>query len=141
MCCFADKPIHIALLVPLTGSWAHGHAAGAAALAVAEVNADETLLPRRPMETLQNQRCSKNVNNNLKACDKDWDGSGNAKQGRCTLAECRTFCERHTRFQCRFYSYESAENECYVFDDCKDLVNVHGYDTYPLDELRLPVLE
>ena len=47
----ADKPIHFALLLPLTGSWTGGRQiAGAAALAAERVNADESLLPGRTLE-------------------------------------------------------------------------------------------
>ena len=47
----ADEPIHFALLLPLTGSWDAGlRIAGAAALAVAKVNADNALLRGRRLE-------------------------------------------------------------------------------------------
>ena len=44
----ADAPIHIALLMPFSGSWKVGkRIAGAAALAVERLNADKALLPGR----------------------------------------------------------------------------------------------
>ena len=47
----ADKAIHFALLLPLTGSWSGGSkVAGAAAIAVETVNADTTLLPGHVLE-------------------------------------------------------------------------------------------
>ena len=46
-----DEPIHLALLLPVSGSWDVGtRVAGAAALAVERVNADLTLLPGRKLE-------------------------------------------------------------------------------------------
>ena len=45
------EPIHFALLLPTTGAWDMGeYIAGAAALAVERVNADETLLGGRQLE-------------------------------------------------------------------------------------------
>ena len=42
----AEVPVHLALLYPMTGSWAGGlRIAGAAELAVQSVNADKSLLP------------------------------------------------------------------------------------------------
>ena len=47
----AEAPIHIALLMPFSGSWDGGkRAAGAAALAVERVNGDKKLLPGRRLE-------------------------------------------------------------------------------------------
>ena len=47
----ADRPIHFALLLPMTGRWSGGSkVAGAAAIAVERVNADITLLPGRVLE-------------------------------------------------------------------------------------------
>ena len=49
--CAADKPVHLALLLPLTGVWRVGPMiAGAAALAVKRVNADEALLTQHVLE-------------------------------------------------------------------------------------------
>ena len=46
-----DRPVHFALLMPMSGSWDGGkRVAGAAALAVERVNADEALLPGRQLE-------------------------------------------------------------------------------------------
>ena len=43
-----EEPIHLALLLPVSGSWDLGkRIAGAASLAVERVNADNALLPRR----------------------------------------------------------------------------------------------
>ena len=51
MVVLAEKPIHFALLLPLTGSWDGGReTAGAAALAVEQVNANNALLPGRWLE-------------------------------------------------------------------------------------------
>ena len=44
MCCAGAVPIHLALLIPSSGSWVL-RGAGAAVLAVEEVNANKTLLP------------------------------------------------------------------------------------------------
>ena len=42
----ADIPFHLAVLIPVTGSWGVGSSiTGAVALAVEQVNADSTLLP------------------------------------------------------------------------------------------------
>ena len=47
----AAKPIRFALLMPMSGGWLGGpRVAGAAALAVERVNADEALLPGRFLE-------------------------------------------------------------------------------------------
>ena len=47
----ADKPIQLALLIPTTGSWNAGaRTAGAAQLAIEQVNADKALLPGRVLE-------------------------------------------------------------------------------------------
>ena len=47
----AEEPVHLALLLPLTGDWAGGQrSAGAAVLAVERVNADKTLLAGRVLE-------------------------------------------------------------------------------------------
>ena len=47
----AEEPIHIALLMPMSGSWDGGkRVAGVAALAVERVNADKSLLPSRRLE-------------------------------------------------------------------------------------------
>ena len=44
-CACAEKPLHLAILLPMTGSWNMGtRIAGAAALAVKEVNTDSSLL-------------------------------------------------------------------------------------------------
>ena len=51
MLVLADRPIHFALLMPLSGPWDAGkRVAGAAALAVERINADKTLLPGRRLE-------------------------------------------------------------------------------------------
>ena len=51
MLVLADRPIHFALLMPMSGSWDGGkRVAGAAALAVERVNADKALLPGRRLE-------------------------------------------------------------------------------------------
>ena len=48
---FAGKTIHLAALIPVTGSWSAGlSTAGAIALAVKQVNADKLLLPGRVLE-------------------------------------------------------------------------------------------
>ena len=48
---FAEEPIHLAVLLPMNGSWGIGpRIAGAAALAVERVNAQKTLLLRRVLE-------------------------------------------------------------------------------------------
>ena len=51
--CFliAENLVHIALLLPMTGQWPGGlRVAGAAALAVERVNADNSLLPGRTLQ-------------------------------------------------------------------------------------------
>ena len=54
----AEEPVHLALLVPVTGLWVF-NGAGAAPLAVAQVNADRALLPGRRLEyTWDNSGCS-----------------------------------------------------------------------------------
>ena len=48
---FAEESVHFALLMPMSGSWDVGKKiAGAAALAVKRVNADEDVLPGRVLE-------------------------------------------------------------------------------------------
>ena len=50
-CVLADKPIHLALLIPFSGSWNIGNRiAGAAELAVERVNADKALLRGHRLE-------------------------------------------------------------------------------------------
>ena len=48
--CFAEPPVHFALLLPMTGNAEGTRVAGAAALAVKRVNADKKLLPGRVLE-------------------------------------------------------------------------------------------
>ena len=49
--CALSSPLHLALLLPMSGSWKVGERiAGAAALAVERVNADNTLLPGHRLE-------------------------------------------------------------------------------------------
>ena len=49
--CFAEEPIHIALLLPMSGRSPRGLLTdGAAAFAVKRVNANKTLLPRHVLE-------------------------------------------------------------------------------------------
>ena len=51
LCCVADQPIRLGILLPLSGSWDIGsQIAGVAALAVEQVNADSLLLPGRVLE-------------------------------------------------------------------------------------------
>ena len=66
----ADLPFHLAVLMPMSGDWIVGpRIAGAAALAVEEVNADSALLPGRVLEY-------------------SWDDSGcSLKQGIAALSE------------------------------------------------------
>ena len=120
--------MHIALLLPVTGSWAIcPRIAGAAALAVTKINNDPKLLPRRMPRPSQAGRCGKGANLNLKVCDLEADGG-------CTLAECKAFCAAHAGFNCSYYSYEAREDECYLFVDCQDFnkMKVH-YRSYRLD--------
>ena len=57
---YAEEPVHFALLLPTTGSWAVGpRIAGAAALATERANADDTLLPGHRLEyTWADSGCS-----------------------------------------------------------------------------------
>ena len=49
--CFAEEPLHFALLLPMSAIWDGGQRiAGAAALAVEKVNADSALLPGRVLQ-------------------------------------------------------------------------------------------
>ena len=65
---FAEEPVHVVLLVPMTGV-SIANEAGAAALAVKAVNADKTLLAGRVLEY-------------------DWADSGcSAKQGLAAMGE------------------------------------------------------
>ena len=51
MFCFTEEPIHIGLLLPMSGRSSRGlRTAGAATLAVKRVNANKTLLPRHVLE-------------------------------------------------------------------------------------------
>ena len=90
-------------------------------------------------KTIDHQRrgqCDKVASINIKACDKHGVGGMSGTQGRCTLAECRAFCEVHSEFNCSYYSFEAAEGECYLFDGCKNLNTLKSmtYVSYHLDQ-------
>ena len=113
------------------GSWTVGSSiAGAAALATEAVNANKSLLTGIASRPHKKHKCDKNHNKHLKACDKDGDGGVNEDQGACTLAECNTLCEMHIGFQCRFIAYARADQECYLFDHCKQAHRSGTYDIY-----------
>ena len=144
--CCAEHPIHIAVLVPLVGSWADGAGiVGAVELAIEKVKADKSLLPRQLSKTLKDRRCDRDLNLNLKVCDKDGDGGVNKNQGSCSMAECEALCEAQAAefptilqfqvlpFSCKYYAYEPSDGECFVFNACKKPVKKVGYATYPVE--------
>ena len=75
-------------------------------------------------------RCGKDTNRHAKVCNKDRNGGESTNQGSCTLFECAGFCAIHAGFECKYYSYESTNAECYLWDDCKDRENNPGWVTY-----------
>ena len=78
-------------------------------------------------------QCDKDANLNYKVCDDAYPAEG--IMGRCTVAECKALCEVYTGFNCRYYSYEAADSECYLFNDCQklDTTKSLSYMSYRLD--------
>ena len=81
------------------------------------------------------------ANQNIKVCDKDGDGGINQNQGPCTLKECRKFCEKHSAgFKCKYYQYELADEECYLYESCRKMNSKDGHVIYQLGGGNFPVL-
>ena len=82
-----------------------------------------------------NRRCDKSLTAHVKTCTDDQAGVTD-----CSEDECKSFCDQNIGkdgeplgFLCKWFAFEAAANECYLFEDCRN-ESLDEYVMYAADD-------